>query len=64
MVASPGIQFVNLFSSFLYAFFLPFAVVGSTLLYLELKGDEGPDEENPASGRLGDDSESLAPSPA
>lgn len=44
MAASPGVQFVNFFSSFLYAFFLPFAVVGSTLLYLELAGDEGPDE--------------------
>ncbi len=42
VVASPSISYVNVISSFLYAFFLPLAVVGSTIMYIRRKSGESP----------------------
>jgi hypothetical protein len=37
ILASPSIRYVNALSSLVYAFAIPLAVIGSTLLYRDLK---------------------------
>ncbi len=49
ILASPNLKYVNALSSFIYAVMLPLAVIGSTLLYLDLKQEQGsPSVPDPA----------------